>query len=252
MCLRLSLSSLSSSSLVLLYKDIRPHHLLGLYAVVQVASSTGLAQSLSDYLLTKLSALSDRCIPLIYKNIIPDFLIRYGIRVQLRHRLLDLRQEDVEKELTAKQATVQQLSQMPIAVETAAANEQHYEVPAAFYNLCLGPSKKYSSGLWPTPNTTFAESEQHMLQLYCARANVQDGMSIVDLGCGWGSLTLYLAQHYPNCKITGISNSHSQREYIMNTAQARGLNVDNITIVTVRFSFCWLLLLLQFRWSAFL
>ena len=232
MSLRLS----SSSSLTLLYDAVRPHHLLGLYAVVRLTSSTMLAQRLANFLLTKLSALSDHCIPLIYKNIVPDFLIRYGIRIQLRHRLLELRHEDVEQELIAKQATVQQLSHMPIAVQTVAANEQHYEVPAAFYDLCLGPAKKYSSGLWPTATTTFAESEQHMLQLYCERAQVQDGMSIVDLGCGWGSLTLYLAQHYPACQITGISNSHSQREYILNTAKARGLNVQNITIVTVRTS----------------
>jgi cyclopropane-fatty-acyl-phospholipid synthase len=123
---------------------------------------------------------------------------------------------------------------MPVAIATDAANAQHYEVPARFYDLCLGPCKKYSSGLWETPTTTFEESEIAMLDLYCARAQLQDGMSLVDLGCGWGSLTLHLAAKYPHSKITGISNSHSQRAYILQTAAERGLKVENITIVTVR------------------
>jgi cyclopropane-fatty-acyl-phospholipid synthase len=84
----------------------------------------------------------------------------------------------------------------------------------------------------PTPNTTFAESETHMLDLYCVRAGVMDGMKIVDLGCGWGSLTLHLAAKYPKAKITAISNSASQKEYIMSTAQKRGLAVENITVIT--------------------
>ena len=121
---------------------------------------------------------------------------------------------------------------MPIAIATDEANEQHYEVPAKFYDLCLGPRKKYSSGWWPNPDTTFEESEVAMLEKYCEHAGVKDGMSIVDLGCGWGSLTLHLAERYPNAKITGISNSNSQREYIYATARSRGYNVDNITIIT--------------------
>ena len=127
---------------------------------------------------------------------------------------------------------VKQLKTMPIAINTSEANDQHYEVPAEFYDLSLGPRKKYSSGLWPNASTTFEESEIAMLELYCERAQLQDGMSIVDLGCGWGSLTLFLAEKYRNAKITGISNSSSQREYIMRTAKERGLNVDNIKIVT--------------------
>ena len=121
---------------------------------------------------------------------------------------------------------------MPIAINTDEANDQHYEVPAAFYDLSLGPRKKYSSGLWPTASTTFEESEIAMLELYAVRAQLEDGMHIVDLGCGWGSLTLFLAEKYRNAKITGISNSNSQREYIMRTAKERGLNVENINIVT--------------------
>ena len=114
--------------------------------------------------------------------------------------------------------------------------DQHYEVPAKFYDICLGPRKKYSSGLWPSPDTTFEESEVAMLEKYCDIAGVQDGMQIVDLGCGWGSLTLHLAERYPNCKITSISNSSSQREYILSTAEQRGYNVQNITVVTCNVS----------------
>jgi cyclopropane-fatty-acyl-phospholipid synthase len=88
--------------------------------------------------------------------------------------------------------------------------------------------------LWPDATTTFEESEIHMLDLYCERAGVRDGMKIVDLGCGWGSLTLHLAKKYPNAQITAISNSHSQREYIYNQAERRCLNVKNINIITVR------------------
>ncbi|CAM9952392.1 unnamed protein product [Phaeothamnion confervicola] len=125
---------------------------------------------------------------------------------------------------------VEELKSMPIAIATDAANEQHYEVPAAFYLKVLGPCLKYSSGYWPRPDTTFAESELAMLELYCDRADVADGMCVVDLGCGWGSLTLHLAEKYPNAKITGISNSNSQREFIMGRAVQRGLS--NVRILT--------------------
>jgi len=127
---------------------------------------------------------------------------------------------------------IEGLKTMPTAIATDEANDQHYEVPAAFYDLSLGPRKKYSSGLWPHKNTTFEESEVAMLELYCERAQLEDGMSIVDLGCGWGSLSLHLLEKYPNAKITGISNSHSQREYILKAAKDRGLNYQNIQIVT--------------------
>jgi cyclopropane-fatty-acyl-phospholipid synthase len=147
-----------------------------------------------------------------------------------------LKADTVQEELHQKLQIVQSLKTMPIAIETDVANEQHYEVPAKFYDLCLGPRKKYSSGLWPSPSTTFEESEVAMLEHYCQLAKVQDGMKIVDLGCGWGSLTLHLAERYPNAKITGISNSHSQRDYILQTATARGYNVNNITIITCNVS----------------
>ena len=149
-----------------------------------------------------------------------------------RRRSEILKQDGAKVDHQTKMDIMAKLKTTPLAIVTKEANEQHYEVPAAFYDLCLGPCKKYSSGLWPTKNTTFDESEIAMLDLYCQRAELEDGMKIVDLGCGWGSLTLHICKKYPNAKITSISNSHSQKEYILNTARERGLNVENITVVT--------------------
>ena len=218
------------------YDGVRPHHLALGYALLRMFASTSIAQKCSESILTLLSNLVEYCIPLVHAGLVPDFVIRFGIRVQLYDHLNILKGEHVEQELDQKLKIIHQLKTMPIAIETDAANEQHYEVPAKFYDLCLGPRKKYSSGFWPNKNTTFEESEVAMLEKYCKHADVKDGMKIVDLGCGWGSLTLHLAERYPNAKITGISNSHSQREYILSTAKKRGYNVENITIVTCNVS----------------
>ena len=218
------------------YKEIRPHHVALGYALVRYVSSTTLIKKCSEKILSMLSNLTETCIPLVHAGLVPDFVIRFGIRIQLYDHLNILKGDNVEHELEQKLEIISNLKTMPIAIETDAANQQHYEVPAKFYDLCLGPRKKYSSGYWPTPKTTFEESEVAMLEKYCTLAGVQDGMNIVDLGCGWGSLTLHLAERYPNAKITGISNSHSQREYILATAKARGYNVNNITIVTCNVS----------------
>jgi cyclopropane-fatty-acyl-phospholipid synthase len=218
------------------YDQVRPHHVaLGL-AVMRFLASTSVFQKASESILSFLSKLSESCIPLIHYGLVPDFAIRFGIRLQLYDHLNILKAENVEQELQQKLEIIHSLKTMPIAIETDAANEQHYEVPAKFYDLCLGPRKKYSSGLWPKKSTTFEESEVAMLEKYCEHAGVKDGMKIVDLGCGWGSLTLHLAERYPNAKITGISNSRSQREYILATAKKRGYNVENITIVTCNVS----------------
>lgn len=215
------------------YNEIRPHQLVLAAALWRTLKQTSLFRSLSNTLLNYVSQASEAIgLPLVMMGLVPDCLIRYGIRLQLRDRLASLQQETVEDELAAKAQIVQELHKLPIAIETQAANDQHYEVPARFYDLCLGPNKKYSSGLWLTPTTTFEESEVAMLDLYCERAKVQDGMKIVDLGCGWGSLTLHLAKKYPNAKITSISNSASQKEYILQTAKNRNLNVDNIQVIT--------------------
>jgi cyclopropane-fatty-acyl-phospholipid synthase len=230
----------SSSSLLDLgnrdYNSIRPHHLLIVYTTYSFLKSTKLYKYVSDSILSLLSNTTTLAIPLIYTGLVPDYLIRLGIRIRCRDHLQILKQEGAEADHATKMGIVSELKSMPIAIKTDEANEQHYEVPAAFYDYSLGPCKKYSSGIWPTAKTTFEESEIAMLDLYCERAQLEDGMHIVDLGCGWGSLTLHLAAKYRNAKITSISNSHSQREYILRTAKERGLNVENITIVTCNVS----------------
>lgn len=228
-------SSTSSPSILSLfiptsYNAIRPHHFILLFASTTLLSPY--TKTFSKKVLRYLSILSDLAIPLVYNGMIPDCLIRFGIRVRLRDHLNILSSTHAETEMTKKQAIIGELKASPIAIKTDEANEQHYEVPAAFYDLCLGPRKKYSSGFWPSKDTTFEESEVAMLEMYCERAGVKDGMKIVDLGCGWGSLTLFLAEKYPNVKITSISNSHSQREFILRTAKERGLKVENINVIT--------------------
>lgn len=231
------MSFFSSSSLKSLfptsYSQIRPHDVLVLYFGWRLfLSNTSLFRKLSDKMQSLASSLSERLIPLVYYGIVPDFLIRAGIRLQLRDHLAILQTTDAQLELENKLAIVRELREMPIAIETDLANQQHYEVPAEFYDMCLGPCKKYSCGLWESPSISLQASEEAMLDLYCERAQLNDGLKIVDLGCGWGSLTLHLAKKYPNAKITSISNSNSQREYILATAKQRGLNVDNINVIT--------------------
>lgn len=174
-----------------------------------------------------MSALIDR---LLENNGVPDPLIRLGIRWLLKRKLRQEFLPDEAQRLARVKTFADELKQMPIAIETEAANEQHYEVPAPFYTMCLGPRLKYSSGLWEDGVTTLAEAEERMLDLYCQRAALADGQRILDLGCGWGSLSLYLAQRYPHAQIIGLSNAHHQREFIMAQAQARGLS--NLTIET--------------------
>jgi cyclopropane-fatty-acyl-phospholipid synthase len=225
------------------YTDVRLHHALLIYIGYRSLVASGICKWLSKQLLSLSSKLTESFIPLIHYGWIPDVLIRYGIRLQLsnhlqqlRHPVSDSSAPVVELVMQKKMEIVQSLSNMPIAIETDKANDQHYEVPAAFYNFCLGPYKKYSSGYWSHSKSTFEESETAMLELYCVRAGISaldpgQPYSVVDLGCGWGSLTLYIASHYPHVSITGISNSNSQRLYIMQQAKARNLN--NVTILTV-------------------
>lgn len=218
------------------YNTLRPHHILVLYTTISYLKTTKLYQQITNKILSLLSKTTDIALPIVYTGLCPDFLIRLAIRLRCADHLKILQQEGCEADHGTKMAIIEGLKSMPTAIQTDAANDQHYEVPAAFYDLSLGPRKKYSSGFWPDKNTTFEESEVAMLELYCQRAQLEDGMSIVDLGCGWGSLSLFLLEKYPNCKITGISNSHSQREFILKTAKDRGLNYQNIQIVTCNVS----------------
>jgi cyclopropane-fatty-acyl-phospholipid synthase len=167
---------------------------------------------------------------LLARNLLPDGLVRFGIRRLLRQRLHQERRADIEAQAGALQRLVEELRSSPIAIETAAANEQHYEVPTRFFQLCLGRRLKYSSGLWSPGIDSLDAAEEAMLRLTCERARIADGQRILELGCGWGSLSLWLAEHYPNARITGVSNSATQKQYIDLECARRGLG--NLEILT--------------------
>jgi len=163
-------------------------------------------------------------------DILPDFIIRRGIRKLLRQRLKDERANTPEELRVRISQFAEELKKLPVAIETKAANEQHYEVPAAFYQLCLGPRLKYSSCFYTLGNESIKVAEETMLALTCTRAELKDGQKILELGCGWGSLTLWMAEKYPQAQITSVSNSASQREYILGQCKQRGFN--NVTVIT--------------------
>jgi len=167
---------------------------------------------------------------LLARDLLPDPVIRLGIRRLLAQKLRDEARGDVVTQLEALRAFIRELDASPIAVNTQDANRQHYELPTEFFKLVLGPRMKYSSGFWPEETTTLAESEEAMLALTCHRARIDDGQDILELGCGWGSLTLWIAEKYPGSRITGVSNSKTQREYIEGVCRERGLK--NVRIVT--------------------
>lgn len=166
---------------------------------------------------------------MLEKNLLPDPLVRFGIRNLLKQRI----NEDIGKnEVIKKQKKadfIQKQSSFPIAVNTLDANEQHYEVPTEFYHFVLGKNKKYSCGHWDN-STNLDDAETEMLEITTQRAKLVDGQDILELGCGWGSLTLYMGQKYPNSKITAVSNSKTQKAFIDSEAKKRGL--DNITVIT--------------------
>lgn len=169
-------------------------------------------------------------IELVEKGFVPDPLIRMGIRVLNRRRL---RAEDKESEESRRLALgefVAALRASPIAVETRKANEQHYEVPSSFFRQVLGKRMKYSGCYWPDGVETLDEAEEAMLDLTCRRAQIENGMEILDLGCGWGSLSFWIAQHYPDCRVLAVSNSPTQREFIEAECAAR--RISTITVVT--------------------
>jgi len=136
----------------------------------------------------------------------------------------------VERQRARLLRFVEELKASPIALHASAANEQHYEVPAEFFQLVLGKHLKYSAAYWPEGVTSLDAAEEAMLSLYATRARIEDGHSILELGCGWGSLSLYLAERFPRCSVVGVSNSLTQREFIDACARERGLR--NVEIVT--------------------
>jgi len=169
-------------------------------------------------------------IDLLERGLLPDPVIRWGIRRLLGDRL---RQEDrgnAEANRRAQQSFIEELKRSPVAIATDKANEQHYELPPGFFQTILGPRLKYSSCLWSGGVRDLGAAEEAMLKLTCERAAIADGMDILELGCGWGSLTLWMAEMYPGARITSVSNSKPQREFIEGVCAQRGFR--NVRVIT--------------------
>jgi cyclopropane-fatty-acyl-phospholipid synthase len=167
---------------------------------------------------------------LIERGYVPDRLLRWGIRQLLALRLRQERARDGETPRGALQRFVSELKQSPIAILPEKANQQHYELPPTFFLNVLGQRLKYSGCYWPPGVVTLDAAEDAMLRLTCERAQVADGMNILELGCGWGALSLWIAERYPHCRITAVSNSPPQREFIEARSAQRGLT--NIQVIT--------------------
>ena len=171
-----------------------------------------------------------KLIQLAEDGLLPDFMIRAGIVRNCKVRLQNESSSSLEQLKERKLKWVDQMKESPIALVPEKANQQHYEVPPSFFNQVLGSNLKYSSGFWPQTVTTLDESELAMLELSCERAELENGQNILELGCGWGSLTCYMASQYPKSQITAVSNSKDQKEYILKRCSESGLkNVDVIT-----------------------
>ncbi len=160
----------------------------------------------------------------------PDFFIRGGIRRLLRARLRQESNAASERSSASLRTFLEECGRGPIAIETPAANAQHYEAPTEFFQKILGPRLKYSSCLYATPSTDLAAAEEAMLNLASERAELRDGQSVLELGCGWGSWALWMAEHFPRASILAVSNSRTQKAYIDRQASVRGLK--NLEVVT--------------------
>jgi cyclopropane-fatty-acyl-phospholipid synthase len=161
---------------------------------------------------------------------VPDVVIRRGIRHLLKQRLNETNANDTEQMAEHFSGFVTTMLQSDVALVPEKANEQHYEVPAAFFEKALGSHLKYSCGYWPDGVVDLEQAEQAALEETCLHANLKDGQEILELGCGWGSLSIWMAQHYPSSNITAISNSSSQKEFIQRRALELGL--VNVKVVT--------------------
>ena len=166
----------------------------------------------------------------VEQGFVPDAVIRRAIRRLSEQRLRDIGAADCEAAAQDIEAFVCSMDDAAIALLPERANDQHYELPAEFFGLVLGPHRKYSSAWWPAGVADLAPAEAAALASTCDRAELADGQSILELGCGWGSLTLWMAQNYPRSRITAVSNSHSQRAWIVAEAGRRGLG--NLEVIT--------------------
>ena len=161
---------------------------------------------------------------------VPDVAIRHGIRRLIRQRLQEIQSGNCESVMSKKLNFIELMKNSEIAPLPQKANEQHYEVPAQLYLYTLGENLKYSCSFWHDDTKTLNQAEKDSLEIYAERAQLQNGQDILELGCGWGSLTLWMARQFPDSKITAVSNSHSQRRFIMD--RAKHLYLTNIEVIT--------------------
>jgi cyclopropane-fatty-acyl-phospholipid synthase len=159
---------------------------------------------------------------LIELGVIPELILRVAIKKLIQKRLLEI---PVNSEVRKSQKAnfIEELQSSPIALSTKLANEQHYEVPPAFFQEIMGAHLKYSCGWFDKNTISLDEAEENMLQLYLERLDIKNNQKILDLGCGWGSFSLYAASKFPNSTFVAVSNSNDQIEFINNTATARSL-----------------------------
>jgi cyclopropane-fatty-acyl-phospholipid synthase len=164
------------------------------------------------------------------RGLLPDALVRLGIRRMLDERVQEQTRGDPEARLQAQRSFLAELRRAPLALVPDKANEQHYEVPASFFERVLGPRLKYSACLFEPGTTGLTRAEEAMLALTCRRAGLEDGMRVLDLGCGWGSLSLWIAERFPACRVLAVSNSKRQAEHIRRGCDALG--TDRVRVVT--------------------
>ncbi|NIS90664.1 MAG: methyltransferase domain-containing protein [Woeseiaceae bacterium] len=176
-----------------------------------------------------MSAVTARAVNWTELGLVPDTVIRAGIRRLLETKRKEIHSGDIEFAADTLNGFVTRMNASPVALVPDLANEQHYEVPAEFFRHVMGDNLKYSCCYWPKEVSDLSEAEAAALQLTVERAGIEDGMTVLDLGCGWGSLSLWIAEQFPNTSVTSVSNSHSQRDFIVDKAKQR--SVDNIDVI---------------------
>ena len=181
-----------------------------------------------------MSQATRQAIDWVERGRVPDALVRAAIRRLCEQRLREIAAGDCERAATATEAFVAAMDAAELAPVPHLANEQHYEVPARFFELALGRHLKYSSAWWPDGTQTLDAAEARALAATCEHAGLADGQDILELGCGWGSLCLWIAQKFPACRILAISNSRTQREYIESRCVALGLNHINVETANIQ------------------
>jgi cyclopropane-fatty-acyl-phospholipid synthase len=176
-----------------------------------------------------MSAVTAKAVNWTELGFVPDTVIRAGIRRLLESKRKEIHSGDAEFAATAMNSFVSMMNESPIALVPDLANEQHYEVPAEFFTQVMGDHLKYSCCYWPNDVSNLSEAEAAALEITVKRAGIEDGMAVLDMGCGWGSLSLWIAEHFPNASVTSVSNSVSQHDFILQQAAER--SVSNIDVI---------------------